>query len=573
VQKNLLKVFAVLSLIYDRMNKYTLVALSVTGGILSGLAWTGWCTGLILLIAFVPFFLIENYLFENPKRFSHNSFFIYTLPGFVIFSIIALGWMRVASITGAICVIMGLSFLMAFAMWLAHIVRLKAGNIPGFVSLITFWLSYEFLSLNINLISPWLNLGNGLAKDIMFIQWYDTTGTAGGSLWILSSNLFLTLLLVNSQEIKRKRRLFLVIWLSVIIIPSAISITKYYTIRQNEEVVSEVIIIQPNTDPYTEKFTIPFEEQLKKVISLAGTVATDKTTWIITPETTVDDPVNLSDPDNDKYVKMIKELALQFPRASIVTGLVSYKLYPPSSDAPTISARKTDASGFYYDHFNSAFKIDTGKTIEVYHKSKLVPGIEMQFSNGPGRFIFKILPSLGGTKWGYGIQKDRICFSHPALLYKIAPVICYESVFGSYVTDYIKNGAGAIFIITNDGWWKNTNGYKQHLSYASLRAIETRRPVARAANTGISCIIDIKGNRTKETEWWTQTVIKGEIHPETRITPYVKYGDYILRISLLISVLILLIIFIAAPIRKKNKLRTYTVFHRDSQSSTEKKVL
>jgi apolipoprotein N-acyltransferase len=134
---------------------------------------------------------------------------------------------------------------------------------------------------------------------------------------------------------------------------------------------------------------------------------------------------------------------------------------------------------------------------------------------------------------------------------KIAPVICYESVFGSYVSDYIKKGAEAIFIITNDGWWKNTNGYKQHLSYASLRAIETRRPVARAANTGISCIIDIRGNRKKETEWWTQTVIKGEIFPETRMTFYVKYGDYILRISLLISVLILLIIFIAAPIRKK----------------------
>lgn len=533
------------------MNKYALVALSVTGGILSGLAWTGWCSGLILLIAFVPFFLIENYLFENPKRFSHNAFFIYTLPGFVIFSIIALGWMRVASITGAICVIMGLSFLMAFTMWLAHIVRLKAGNVPGFVSLITFWLGYEFLSLNINLITPWLNLGNGLAKDIMFIQWYDATGTAGGSLWILSSNLFLTFSLVNSPGRKRRRRLFLVIWLSVIIIPSAISISRYYTIRQNEEGAVEVIIIQPNIDPYTEKFTIPFEEQLKKVISLAGTAVTDKTTWIITPETTVDDPVNLDDLDNDKYVKMIKDLAIIYPRVSIVIGLVSYRLYPPSSDAPTISARKTDASGFYYDHFNSAFKIDTGKTNEVYHKSKLVSGIEMQFSNGPGRFIGKILPYLGGTKWGYGAQKERTCFEHHVLLYKIAPIICYESVFGSYVTDYIKNGATALFIITNDGWWKNTNGYKQHLSYASLRAIETRRSIARAANTGISCIIDIRGNRTKETEWWTQTVIKGEIYPETRMTPYVKYGDYLMRISSLISVFILLIIFIANPIRKK----------------------
>jgi apolipoprotein N-acyltransferase len=521
------------------MNKYTLVILSVTGGILTGLAWTWWCSGLILLIAFVPFFLIENYLCENPKKFSYNAFFIYIIPGFVIFSIIALGWMRVASLTGAICVIMGLSFLMAFTMWLAHVVRCRVGNIAGFVSLIVFWLAYEYITLNINIISPWLNLGNGLSKDIMLVQWYEVTGTAGGSLWILCSNLFLTLYLVNSTIRKKNNRLYLIMWLSVIIIPSVISITRYSAIKPTGESADEVIIVQPNTDPYTSKFTIPFVEQLKKVINLAAGSATEKSVWIVTPETTVDDPVNLDDLDNNKYVIMIRQLADQYPGASIVTGMVSYRVYQPSSDPPTNSARKTDASGSYYDHFNSAFKIDTGRTIEFYHKSKLVPGIEMQFSNGPGRFISKILPHLGGTKWGYGVQKNRTCLEHPALRYKIAPVICYESVFGSYVTDYIKNGAEAIFIITNDGWWKNTNGYRQHLSYASLRAIETRRPVVRSANTGVSCIIDIRGKRTSETEWWTQTVLKGEIRPETRMTIYVKYGDYLMRISSYISILIL----------------------------------
>ena len=141
-----------------------------------------------LLVAFVPFFIIGNYLFENQKRFTRNAFFIYTLPGFVIFSIMSIGWMRVASITGAVCVIMGLSFFMSFALWLAHLVWIKAGNLIGFISLFTFWLGYEFISLNINIVSPWLNLGNGLAKDIVFIQWYEATGTAGGTLWILVSN-------------------------------------------------------------------------------------------------------------------------------------------------------------------------------------------------------------------------------------------------------------------------------------------------------------------------------------------------------------------------------------------------
>ena len=533
------------------MNKYTLVGLSVMGGILSGLAWTGWCSGLILLIAFVPFFLIENYLFENPKRFTPNAFFIYLLPGFVIFSLIALGWMRVASITGAICVIMGLSFLMAFTTWLAHIVRLRAGNLPGFISMITFWLGYEYISLNINIISPWLNLGNGLSKDILFIQWYDVTGTAGGSLWILLSNLFLAIVLVTSLAKKRRNAVYLIIWLSIIIIPSFASIYRYYTIKLNNQNGSEVIIIQPNTDPYTEKFTIPFEDQLKKVITQANSCITEKTEWVITPETTIDDPANLDDLANDKYVKMIKGMIKQYPRIDVVIGLVTYRLYPAMKEAPTVSARKIDASGLYYDHFNSAVKIDSGKSFGIYHKSKLVPGIEMQFSNGPGRFITRILPYLGGTRWGYGIQEDRVCFEHTSTFMKIAPVICYESVFGKFVTDYVKKGAEAIFIITNDGWWKNTNGYKQHLYYASLRAIETRRPVVRAANTGVSSLIDIRGKRTYETGWWTRAVIKGEIYPETRITTYVKYGDSLLVGSLFISGIIIFIVFIAVPIRKQ----------------------
>jgi apolipoprotein N-acyltransferase len=205
----------------------------------------------------------------------------------------------------------------------------------------------------------------------------------------------------------------------------------------------------------------------------------------------------------------------------------------------------------YYDHFNSAVHIDSGTNFNVYHKSKLVPGIEMQFSSGPGSLLTKILPDLGGTKWGYGIQEDRVCFQHSNSSLTIAPVICYESVFGKFVTEYIKKGAEAIFIITNDGWWKNTKGYMQHLDYASLRAIETRRPVARAANTGISCIIDIRGERTIETAWWQKTVIKGNIFPETRITTYVKYGDYLLWISAIASCLIAIVVFLVRA-RKKN---------------------
>jgi len=176
----------------------------------------------------------------------------------------------------------------------------------------------------------------------------------------------------------------------------------------------------------------------------------------------------------------------------------------------------------------------------------------MQFSAGLGKLINRIVPYLGGTKWGYGIQEERTCFAHPITGQHAAPIICYESVFGNYVADYVRNGAEALFIITNDGWWKNTGGYKQHLEYASIRAIETRRPVARAANTGISCFIDIRGKPTHETQWWTEAVIMGEISFETNLTPYVRYGDVIMKLFAVISVLLLAYVFTVLPIRKKN---------------------
>jgi apolipoprotein N-acyltransferase len=530
--------------------KIILVLLSASGGLLAGLAWTSWFPGLILLVALVPFFLTENYIFENQEKYRANAYFLYILPGTIIFNVITVGWVRAASVPAVITVITGMSFLMSFILWLGHIVRIRTGIITASIAIISLWLAFELLSLSFALLSPWINLGNGLAKDILFIQWYEVTGVSGGTLWILLSNLFLTLFIVNSLRREKSKNIFLWIWAAIVIIPSALSVTRFYTIKSGNEEGNEVVIIQPNIDPYSEKFSIPFKDQLNKTLDMASEVITDTTSWLLTPETTVDDPVNEQDTDSNKYIIALSEFAGQHPGLSIISGLVSFRLYYPANEPPSNSARKIDSSGFWYDHFNSAFMIDPSGVKSIYHKSKLVPGIEMQFSSGLGRLISKIVPYLGGTKWGYGIQKEKTCFIHPYTGQIAAPIICYESVFGDYVAEYVRKGANALFIITNDGWWKNTAGYKQHLSYASLRAIETRRQVARCANTGISCIIDIRGKRTVETEWWTEDILRGNVSSETRLTPYVRYGDCILRLSAFLSILILAYVFVALPVRK-----------------------
>lgn len=532
------------------MNRYSLAALSVTGGLITGLAWTTTMTGLVLLVSFVPFFLIASHICENKRKYTQNAFFLYLLPGFVIFSILAMGWVRVASMGAAIAIILGLSFLMSFSLWLSYVVWTKSGNTAGLISVVAFWCLYEFLNLHVDILTPWLNLGNGLSKDIAFIQWYEVTGSAGGTIWILISNLLLGIAIKSFYRKSHYKYRILVIWVMVIIIPSAISVYRYNNIKENDSECSEIVIIQPNTDPYTEKFVIPFEDQLEKVLAQAGEKADKHTSWIITPETTIDDPVDLSSIENDRYISSVRNFMKDYPQASFLTGMVSYETYPLSTESPSKSARKGSA-GMFYDYFNSAFRIDTGRNVEVYHKSKLVPGIEMQFLYSPGILLARLLPGLGGTQSGYGTQNEREVFLQPHTREKAGPVICYESIYGEYVTEYVRKGAGMLFIITNDGWWKNTLGYKQHLNYASLRAIETRRPIARSANTGISCLIDFRGKRILESEWWNKEVLKGCISPEYTITPYVKYGDYLLRIGSLTAIVILIVVFITIPFRNK----------------------
>ena len=150
--------------------------------------------------------------------------------------------------------------------------------------------------------------------------------------------------------------------------------------------------------------------------------------------------------------------------------------------------------------------------------------------------------NLGGMSGSLGIQDHRSVFFNPENKeLKIAPVVCYESIYGEYVGQYVKNGAGLIFIITNDGWWGDTPGYRQHCSYARLRAIEHRRSIARSANTGISCFINQKGEMLQSSAYWKAAVLKETLNVNSTITFYTRYGDYIARVSMGICFLLLLV--------------------------------
>jgi apolipoprotein N-acyltransferase len=206
----------------------------------------------------------------------------------------------------------------------------------------------------------------------------------------------------------------------------------------------------------------------------------------------------------------------------------------------------------YYDDHNSAIQIDLRAGYQIYHKSKLVPGPEMMpFAEVLKPLQHKLFGKLGGLIGDMGTQKERTVFTSGKDYMKAAPVICYESIYGEFVSEYVRNGATFISVSTNDAWWGDSPGYKQLLAYTRLRAIETRRSIARSANTGISCFINQRGDILQPTKFWTADAVSGTIHANTILTFYTRHGDYLGRLSVLFGAMMILFTYIRGFLKKK----------------------
>jgi len=534
-------------------NRLWLVA--VTGGILSGLAWHDKATGLIMLCALLPFLYIFQY--SMNEKAAPGLVFIRVLPGFILYNLLTILWLRNASWAGAVYAVTVNAFLMSSVFWIASVIYKRSSLFMGYTSIVSFWIIFEHINSRISILTPWLNLGNVLGNEIMFIQWYDVTGVAGGSLWILLCNLALFFIIFRRNKRPGSLLRQMLTFLLLFSIPFAVSIFKYFN-TDIEGQKSEFLIIQPNIDPYTGKFSgSSFETQLQKMLKMAENNISPRTDWIILPETAIDDPFYEEDVLNNYYYRMIDSLLATVDSISLVTGVTTMRSVHRTGSGLPSGAFSTDSSDNFFEVYNTAMQVNPGSDVHFYHKSKLVPGIEKKIRILP-RFIEDVLiPDLGGTMTGYGTQDERSVFIHPEGGVRGAPVICYESVYGDFVTGYIRKGANVIIIITNDGWWKNTAGYRQHLMFARIRAIENRRPVVRAANTGISCFTDRKGNITRRTEWWEEGVLRDSVRINNDMSFYSLHGDFISRYVSVFGAFILIITFIGAPLQR---LRYYQKF-------------
>lgn len=317
----------------------------------------------------------------------------------------------------------------------------------------------------------------------------------------------------------------------------------YHSYEEKGEAV-EVVVAQPNIDPWKEEFRLRASEILDRNFSVAEPLITEKTRFVVSPESTIHESIWL---EKIKFYRSINESKL-FSRNNNVTYIVGASTLGMAYDKDDFAARKFHDADEYYYSYNTALSINDTADIQIHQKSRLTPGVEMMPSWWFLRPIKNLAIDLGGTVGTLKSEDTVTVFDYGR--YKVAPMICYESVFGAYVADFVRNGANMIFVITNDGWWGDTPGHRQHFEMSKLRAIENRRSVARSANTGISGFINQRGDVVECSNYWEPTALRNTLNVNDEMTFYSRHGDYIYRAASFIAILVLCFTFVIS-IKKK----------------------
>ncbi len=513
----------------------------------------GWLrvSGLPLLVAFVPLLLLSASYDESRKGWWSMAGWCSLIMG--LWCVVTCWWIYYASAVGIVAATIVQILLFGGVFMVYHYFSKRARPVHAYTTLIAGWLWAEHLYLHGEISFPWLVLGNGFAGDVWAVQWYEYTGALGGSLWVLLANVLIFEWLTN-----RKRKGVKIASAVVVVVPLVISVIVGATYEEKSDTQrATVTVVQPNFDPYKEKFSTPLEEQLEIMTSLVKEAPED-VDYIALPETSVGDmdrDITANNYLSVRSVAAFEEVRAElYPEAQIILGAMTSKFYN-SIEKPTETARPI--RGGWYDRYNSALALDRDSTYKVRHKSRLVIGVEKMPYMNILKPLEHLIEDLGGTTGQLGVDKYRRNFllrneRFPYGVVATAP-ICYESVYGDHFAAFTADGAEIVMVITNDGWWHDTPGYRQHFSYSRLRAIETRRWVCRAANTGISGFISPKGEVVQTLGWDKRGTLTQEVTPSREVTFYAQAGDYIGRIGKYLWILSLLY-YVSYRFRRKNHL-------------------
>ena len=503
---------------------------ALSGGLLTA-AWPTWGIAPLVFIGFVPLLLIEGRIAQGEK----GKLFWLSFLAFLVWNVATTWWVWNATPAAIAAWVLNALF-MSIVFNVFHLTKKKVCNNPwGNLFLIPYWLAFEYLTYLWAAKWPWLNLGNVFSLRVEWVQWYEYTGVVGGTLWVLLVNILIVNIIQFFKE-KVTKPIFISIGLEAVILllPILLS-TSMYKHYEEQGTDTEVIVVQQNCDPWNEQFDHQFDAQvIQNNINLSLPLVTPKTRFIVSSESAIQEGIWLHELDQSDALNTLHDYVKRFPQLAFVIGGTTYEWVPRGME-DDFPARQIEGTNHYYYCHNSALLIDT-TNLQLHNKSQLTPGVEA-IPEWMG-FLKNYSITMGIARGTLKTDPESKTLNFNG--HKIGVPICYESAFGEYVSTFCKKGADLLFVITNDGWWGDTPGYRQHFEFSKLRAIENRRSVARSANTGRSGFINQRGDVLQQTQYWVPDAIKATLKANTKITFYAKHGDYLSRIAVYLTFVLLI---------------------------------
>jgi apolipoprotein N-acyltransferase len=371
-----------------------------------------------------------------------------------------------------------------------------------FVSAPVAFVFLEYLRAHFITGFPWGMIGHTQLPWLTIMQVLDITGVYGVSFVVVAVNAALYLIILR---LARRSARFPVVetavsafLIALLVVYGIFAIKREQAIMRTGTPVT-VALVQPNIRQDL-KWNPDFQEESMEIyeeMTLAS--APHKPSLVVWPETAT--------PFFFQTHPIFRPRVEDLPRrvgAPLLFGTPAY-----------------DEEGGMIRYYNRAYLISVDGTIAGrYDKIHLVPFVEYV----PMRWLFFFVDKLARGAGG-DFSKGTITEPIPTTIGPVGTLICYEAIFPESARIFARNGAALLVNITNDAWFGTTSAPYQHFSMARLRSIETRLFLVRAANTGISTVVDPTGKDEIRTDIFTRTVALGEVIPKPRTTFYTRFGD------------------------------------------------
>lgn len=503
-----------------KINTTLLLVLPVLTGIVLGLSALPSKLYFLNFVAFIPLLIAAEGSIKREK-----SFLIFALQLLIVLVVFYLWVGHWVLQTANLGFLIGFIIVLPFLVLLTpYVYFLKKGSKIAALYFISAWMVVELIQSFSQIGLPFYNLGHSLGGNPKIIQWYEFTGAAGGTLWILAVNFLIFSLGKTMVDSKGKWINQVVLVLGVLILPMVISILIFNNYKE-KGATAEVLIIHPSTDNQDVKYRINIYELMDIYLGIMQPQLTENTEYVVLPETAITNAGWISEYNRNLVFQHFREKTAQFPNLKLITGAVTYEAIPNVEKIKNYKKipgiRYSEKYLTWYYTYNAALQIEQNQATQIRVKEGLVPYQEF----APYPTVLPYISPVGIDFQFSKREKNREVFIAENGS-KTAAMICYEVVLGNLFYKAVRKGAEAFFVLLNEGWYSDPKVPRQFLQLSVVRAIENRRSIAHSSNMGISAFINQRGEVIASTESKQPDFLKREISLNKSKTVYASVGNY-----------------------------------------------